>query len=509
MTFNQLLHYNRTFGGVHNFSALAGHESYSYRLKYQYVQKTGLHLDDVGEFDNATVMADMDSYTHGKSLESYLGQLLYDYQGKYYFSASLRRDGSSVFHPDNRWGNFWSVGGSWRISEETFMEDIHVINNLRLRTSYGTSGNDVILDNTGMQIFTPYEDHYSLDPSGGLSLVYKGNRDLRWEKNNNFNVGIDLGMYSNRLRFEFDYYIRNSSDLLYNKPYPTSAGFSFIPENIGSMRNSGIEFTLSGDIISTRDFGWTAAFMGGLNRNKITKLPQERIIAGNRIRQEGGTIHDFYIPEFAGVNPDNGNSQWWGINPNTGVREVTQSYGLTSNARIVAGSALPDFLGALNMNFRYKQFDFAVTSNFQIGGYIYDAAYVGMMHAGATMNNWHVDIRNAWTETNRDTNVPRLNRTDQNANAQSTRFLTKADFFSLRSMTLGYTLPRHLLANVGLSSMRFYATGDNIALFSHRTGMDPRQALSSGITGNNNITAGSEFGYTPIGTYSVGVTLGF
>jgi TonB-linked SusC/RagA family outer membrane protein len=509
MTFNQLLHYNRTFDGVHNVSALAGHESYSFRRTRLYAEKTGLHLDDVIEFDNATTMSAMDSNTWGKSLESYLGQLLYDYSGKYYFSASFRRDGSSVFHPDNRWGNFWSVGGSWRISEEAFMDNVHIVNNLRLRASYGTSGNDVILNNGGTQIYVPFEDQYTLDSSGGLTLVYKGNRDLRWEKNNNFNVGFDIGMLNNRLRFELDYYIRNSHDLLYNRPYPSSMGFSFIPENIGSMRNSGIEFTLSGDVISTRDFGWTVTFLGGFNKNKITELPTDPIISGSRIRRVGGTIHDFYLEEFAGVDPDNGNSLWWGINPTTGEREITANYAWAPGARTVAGSALPDFTGAINMNLRYKNFDFAVTSNFQIGGYLYDGVYAGTVHGGSSFNNWHIDMRNAWTEENRFTDIPRIDAAYQNANARSDRFLIGADFFSLRSMTLGYTLPKNMLANAGLSSMRFYVTGDNIALFSRRKGLDPRQSLSSGIAGTQNVMGGSEFGYTPVGSYSLGITLGF
>ena len=510
ITSNQLLNYNKVFNNVHSLSVLAGHESYSYKMRYLYAEKQGTYLDDVYELNNATLMSDMSSYSVKKSLESYLSQVLYDYKSKYYFSASLRRDGSSMFHRDNRWGSFWSVGGSWRISEEDFMESATSIDNLRLRASYGTTGNDAILTNTGYNNYKPYDDQYTLDSSGGLTMSYKGNKDLKWEKNGSFNIGMDLGLFSNRLRLDFDYYIRKSSDLLYNRPYAPSSGISYIPENIGDMKNTGIEFTVSGDIIRTQDFDWTATITGSHNKNKVTSLPKDEIVSGARILRVGGTTYDYYLMEYAGVDASNGDALWYYIDQATGDKLTTNNPTEAASSRIVAGSALPDFTGGLNMSFRYKQLDFSVMTNFQIGGKVLDANYQALMHAGNTYTNWHVDIRNAWTETNTDTNVPRLGTTYQNANSlRSTRFLIGADFFNIRSLTLGYTLPPNLLKDLKLSNLRVYLSGDNVALFSKRKGLDPRQALSSGVAGLSNVSGSSDYGYTPISTYSIGINLSF
>lgn len=511
LTSNQLLNYNRVFDNVHNVSALIGHESYSYKMKYLYAEKQGTYLDDIDELDNATTMSSMSSYGVKKSLESYLSQFLYDYKNKYYFSASFRRDGSSMFYKDNRWGNFWSVGGSWRISEEDFMKSIEsTINNLRLRTSYGTSGNDAILTNTGYNNYKPYDDQYTLDSSGGLTMSYKGNRNLKWEKTGNFNIGLDLGMFDNRLRFEFDYYVKKSSDLLYNRPYASSSGISYVPENIGDMKNSGVEFTLAGDIIRTQDFDWTVTLTGSHNKNKITSLPKDEIVSGAKILRVGGTSYDYYLMEYAGVDPENGDALWYFTDENTGERLTTNDPSVAAKSRIVAGSALPDFTGGLNLSFRYKQFDLAVMTNFQLGGKVLDSNYTALMHAGSSYNNWHVDIRRAWTKDNVNTDVPRLGTTYQNANsAQSTRFLIGADYFNIRSLTLGYTLPASLLKDLKLSGLRIYLSGDNVALFSKRKGLDPRQALSSGIDGLSNVSGASSYGYTPVSTYSFGINLNF
>lgn len=515
-TFNQLLSYTKTLSQVHNISAMIGHESYDKKYRYMKSEKQNVYIPGLDEFNNSLTMSDIKSYQYKKSLESYLSNFLYDYAQKYYFSFSFRRDGSSVFHKDNRWGNFWSVGGSWRINHEEFMQSTSSwLDNLRLRLSYGTSGNDVMLNDSGEEVYKPYEDLYTLDPTGGLSLYYKGNKDLKWEKNNTINVGFDFAAFNNRLNVEFDFFVRKSSDLLYNQPVSPSEGYNYIPINIGDMKNTGLDFTISGDPIKTKDFTLNLVFTGSHVKNKITKLPQDPIKSPtgykNYILRVGGTIADFYLLEYAGVDPNNGNSLWYYMDSKTGEKKTTSdaTFATSNNGRIVAGSALPDFTGTFAVNVRYKQFDFGVQSMFQLGGKIMDDSYMNLMHSGKSGRNWHKDILNAWTPNNRNTNVPRLQTTYNNANYSSTRFLIDADYFTLRNITLGYTFDKKLLETLKLSGLRVYAVADNIATISHRKGLDPRQSLSSGVTEDKRATGQSDYGYTPISSYSLGVSLNF
>lgn len=511
---NQILNYTKTFNKVHNFAALVGHESYKYEHKYEYAQKTNMFSPGNDDFSNAVVVQDLDSYTQSKSIESYFGQITYDYDNRYYFSTSLRADGSSMFHKDNRWGTFWSVGGSWRISEEQFIkEGASSISNLRLKASYGTTGNDQILRDNGVSIYKPYDDLYTVEQVGGnpaLVLDYKGNKNLKWEKNNNFNVGFDLGLFENRFTVEFDYFIRSSSDLLYNRPVSPSLGYTYYPENIGKMKNTGVEFTIGADVIKTKDFRWNLTFMGSHIKNKITELPTNNITKGNFLLHEGGSLADYYLVDYAGVDEATGKALYY-YTDSKGERKTTTNYSTASgNGKIVAGSALPKFSGAFNMTFEYKNFDLSLMTNFQLGGKVLDSNYMLLMHGGnRTGYGWHKDILNAWTEENRVTDVPLLNSGYQDGNATSTRFLTSSDYFSLRNITLGYTFDKNTLNKLMLSNLRLTLSIDNVALASARKGLDPRQSLSSGVSGANNVTGQSQYAYTPMRTFSLGISANF
>ena len=514
VTANQLLNYNKTFDKVHNLAVLVGHESYEYNSKTIYAEKQDVQLPNIGldEFNNAITMTAMESYQNKKSIESYLSQLLYDFDNKYYFSGSFRRDGSSIFHKDNRWGNFWSIGGSWRVSQEEFMQSFEWVNNLRLRASYGTQGNDAILDTDGYVVYLPYERQYTIDPTGGKSPSYKGNKDIKWEVNKNFNIGLDFTAFDNRLNVEFDYFIRKSSDLLYNKPLPVSEGFAFEPQNIGDMKNTGIEFTISGDVIKTPEFRWNVVFNGTHYKNEITKLPLDPIVETNTIKTVGKSVYEFYLLDYAGVDPTNGNALWYYTDKVTGERLKTNdaSFAMNNEGRVIAGSAIPDFTGSLNMTFEYKRFDLSIMTNFQIGGKVLDQSYRNLMHGGNAGTNWHKDILNAWTPANTNTDVPRLGTTYTDANyLQSNRFLVDASYFNFKNVTLGYTFDSKVLNYLKLSGLRVYFSGDNLGILTKRKGFDPRQALSAGVTDRNSVSGRSDYGYTPISSYSLGLTVNF
>ena len=487
LTSNQILSYNKSFGR-HNFDAMVGHESYSYVLSYQYTHKYNFYTIGNPEFNNAITMSDMNSYKNEHKMESFMGRLNYDFDNKYYLSASIRTDESSKFHPDHRRGTFWSVGGSWRLTQEEFLKDVEWLTNLKLKASYGTQGNDGILDTYGAMVYQPYMKQYSVSNNNGdFSLVetYRGNKDLTWEKSKNFNVGVEAGFFDNRLKLEADYFLKKTSDMLYNMPYPISSGISYVPMNLLDMKNQGIEFTISATPIRTDDFVWNVSFNGTHYSNEITSLPDDKresgIVhgTGSMFRlMEGGSIYDIYTYEYAGVNPETGAAQWYmnekdENNQLTGKRVTTEDYTLAS--KYEQGSSLPDFQGGLSMDFTYKGFDLAIGTNFQIGGKVYDSMYSSFMHAGSNMgSNWHKDILNAWTPENKNTDVPIMDGA-QNSNQQSSRFFIDASFFNIRNISLGYTFPKQWMKAIQANSARVYVSADNVALFSKRKGMDPRQ----------------------------------
>lgn len=487
-TANQIANYANSFG-AHSFDIMAGHESYSYIYNYEYSHKYNFYTIGNPEFNNAITMSDMESYVNEHTMESFFGRVNYDYADKYYLSASLRSDSSSKFHPDNRRGTFWSVGGSWRMTQEEWLKDISWLNDLKVKASYGTQGNDGILDIYGYLVYQPYLKQYSISNNNGqFSVVetYRGNKDLTWEKSKNLNVGIESSFFDHRLKFDMEYFLKNTSDMLYNMPYPISSGISYIPMNLLDMKNQGIEFTLTGTPIRTEDFEWTITFNGTHYRNKITSLPEEKraegIIHGTSSLfrlMEGGSIYDVYTYEYAGVNSETGASLWYtdevDANGNVTGRTVTDDY--TKAKKYDLGTTLPDFQGGLTMDFSYKNFDLSIGTNFQIGGQIYDSMYASLMHAGGTTgsgNNWHKDILNAWTPDNKGTDVPIIDGL-QNTNQQSSRFLIDASYFNLRNISLGYTFPSKWMKAIQASSARVYVSADNVALFSKRKGLDPRQ----------------------------------
>ena len=510
-TANQIANYGTSIG-AHSFDVMVGHETYSFIYNYDFTHKYNFYTLGNPEFSNAITMADMNSYTNEHSMESYFGRLNYDYNDKYYFSASLRTDSSSKFHPDHRRGTFWSVGASWRMTQEEWLKDVEWLNDLKVKASYGTQGNDGILDKDGILVYQPYMKQYNVSNNNGqFSVVetYRGNKDLTWEKSKNLNIGIESALFDHRLKFDMEYFLRKTSDMLYNMPYPISSGISYIPMNLLNMKNQGVEFTLTATPVKTEDFDWTISFNGTHYTNKITSLPEDKraegIIHGTASLfrlMEGGSIYDLYTYDYAGVDPETGASLWYTDTKDESgnvVRTTTNDY--TKAKKYDLGTTLPDFQGGLTMNFTYKNFDLSIGTNFQFGGKIYDSMYAGFMHSGASSSsgiNWHKDILKAWTPENRNTDVPIIDG-DRDANSQSSRFLISATYFNLRNIALGYTFPSKWMKAIQASSARVYVSADNVAMFSKRKGLDPRQ-YTYGYSAAN---------YSAIRAISFGVNINF
>ena len=490
--------------GAHNIDVLAGFESYDYVSSTLSGFQQKVFQDNVPELGNTIVQPSTTSASSSYATMGILAQLKYDYDSKYYISASYRRDASSCFAPENRWGNFWSAGAAWDINQEGFMEGADWINLLKLKASYGAQGND----NLGN--LYPYIDQYIISENNGefaTALSYKGNRDITWETSYNLNFGVDFSLFDERFSGTIEGFSRRTEDMLYFKPVSPSNGYDALPVNVGSMRNAGVEVDLHADIIRTKSFTWNIYANATHVKNKILELEESlngQWISGSYMYREGESMYNFYMREYAGVDPVTGNSLWYidvtDADGNVTGRTTTDNW---SNAtRYEQGDILPKIYGGFGTSFEFYGVDLSVDFAYQLGGRIYDNFYSASMHSGYSSDagrNWHMDILNAWTPENPYTDVPKVNSNDTYTNAMSTRFLTSSDYLSLQNVTIGYSLPTKWLKKIKLEKVRIYGVADNVWLWSARKGLDPRQSYS----------AAEAAVYTPIRSVSGGISITF
>ncbi|MCD7848757.1 MAG: SusC/RagA family TonB-linked outer membrane protein [Parabacteroides sp.] len=500
-----LLTYNKTFNDVHNLDVLAGHENYNYKYQYLYGQREKLYNPDVPELDNGILNQSNSSYSNNYATEGWLFRVQYDYDGKYFGSVSYRRDASSVFHPDNRWGNFWSVGAGWLLNKEEFLANQSWINMLKYKISYGLQGNDNLMYQGGMyRNYYPYQDQYTLSNSNGdfaTSLYYKGNKDITWETSHSFNTGFDFTFWGGKLSGSAEYFSRKTTDMLYFKPVASSMGYSRLPENVGSMVNRGVELDLNSSIIETKNFTWNVNLNLTHFKNKVLELAPElngELIDGSRIYREDESMYQLYMPKYAGVDPETGESLWALTKPAADGSTVTADYATASENRFATGDILPKVYGGFGTSVTAYGFDFSISFAYQLGGRILDYTYQDLMNTAATGNALHKDMLNAWTPENRNTNVPRLNVNDLYIVSTSDRWLTSSDYLSLQNITFGYTLPKSWTRKLQIEGVRLYFVADNVALLTARKGLDPRQ----GYVASDNV-------YSPIRTLSGGISLNF
>ena len=528
----QLLNYNNTFAEKHTVGIMLGHEMYNRKTYGLGANKSGMFSPDNLELSGMVVdMSRSSSSITEYNNEGYFFRGQYDYAEKYFVSGSFRRDASSMFHPDHRWGNFWSLGAAWILSKENWFHSSWV-NMLKLKASFGSQGND------GLPYSYLYTDYYSIDNDGqgGVTntLMRKGNPDITWETNTNFNVGVEFGFWGDRLTGNIDFFNRKTSDMLFQLAVPVESGYSSIWTNIGDMRNRGIEIELNADLIRKKDFVWSVSLNATHYKNELVKLPEQYKnnttadgkhvgrISGNNFLTEGKSIYSFYLPTYAGVDK-NGQSMWYtykerelldaneqpvkDADGNTvmhTVREKTTNYSdALSNGREMHGDALPDLYGGFGTSLNYRGLDFSVNFTYQLGGQVYDsgyASYMGSPNGSSTGNNYHRDLANAWTTENQESNIPIFLYNDTYSNASSSRFLIDASYLNVQNITIGYTLPKRFTRKFLVEKLRFYLACDNVWYWSKRQGLDPRQ----GINGATN-----PYYYAPIRTFSGGINVTF
>lgn len=524
-TFNQLITYNKTFG-QHNIDLLLGHESYSYKYEYLYGMKTHETVAAMYEFSNFVNISSLDSYTDKYRKEGYFGRVNYDYADKYYASLSYRHDGSSRFSKENRWGNFWSFGASWRISQEKFMKDITWINNLKLRASYGETGNDDILKSNGNSDYYPYQTLYGLGYNNGTEagayFTIIANSDLMWETQVSTDVALEFGLF-NRLSGTIEYFRKDSRDLLFDVSQPISAGVSSIIQNIGKVSNYGVEIDLDYTIVSNKNWDIHVSANATFIKNKLVKLPETMskngYISGSKKWMEGRSIYEFWLRQWYGIDPKTGDGLYYldtqAYNDAEGTlsqavkatlveingQQLTNSYQYAKYD--FSGSAIPKVFGGFNFRIGYRAFDLAATFSYQLGGKLLDLNYATMMDLSNFGYAMSPDLERAWKQPGDVTDVPRIdNNSTHSTNIgqnYSTRWLTSSDYLNLRSISLGYQLPENLLNKIMIKSARLNLTAENLFMLKARQGLNP-MANYSGITYNE---------YMPSRNITIGLNVSF
>lgn len=496
--------YNVTFGnrGKHTIDVTAGYEDYSYLSTF--VDATGQNLYNVDSYYVNNTIDQRLGYG-GKNeyaTKGIFGFINYNFNSKYYATFSYRRDASSRFAPENRWGNFFSGSAAWIISQEDFMKGASNVDILKLKASLGQQGND----NLGN--YYPYLDQFKMTGSNGIfsdaTLYYKGNHDITWETQTSYNVGLEFGFW-NKLSGAIEYWGRKSGNMLYYKPTAPILGYSSVPMNVGSMSNTGVELELNYTPFKNKNFSWVINFNGTYQKNKILKLHEElngKWIDGSRIYEEGYSMYRLYLVKYAGVNPETGEAQYWAKDDEKGEYKTADWSVASSTNKCATEDILPKFYGGFGTGFNIFGVDLSIQLAYQLGGKIMDSGYQRLMHGGTSSyagTNWHTDIRKAWTPSNTNTDVPRVDASDQYAISTSDRWLTSSNYLSINNISAGYTLPSKFTKKFGVEKLRLSMSADNVAIFSARKGLDPRQSYTSATTAL----------YTPIRTVSGGIQITF
>jgi TonB-linked SusC/RagA family outer membrane protein len=511
------LSYNKKIGD-HSFSALLGSE---YTKRYtiaSYVGGNGLNdplLRIITAANYATVTA-TNSVDFNNGLASYFGGLNYSYKGKYTASFNIRRDAYSGFGRDNRWGSFPSGSLSWKISQEDFWKS-RFVSDLKLRASYGVTGNSNIGNFPSLATFAPSQ--YADLPT--LNLNNPGNTSLRWEQANQMDIGVEATL-GKGIGVVLDYYQKKTSDLILNNPVLATIGFpnNTIPQNIGSIESKGLELTINIPVISKRDFSWDMSFNGSYGRTKVlsTNANGDDITGGQSVVRPGYNMSVFNLIRWGGVNPANGLPIFLDIN---GV-EKQYNHATTSWTRVDNGAATtpitatdrvidnkktpyPLLFGGMSHNVRYRNFDFSVDLQYSIGAYMYNSTKSSLMVYTSNRNK-STDILRAWSKAGDNTDVPKLIWGDNQSAQASTRWLEKADFIRIRNLQIGYSFDKKLLDKIGFSKFRVYAQAQNPFLFTSYSGIDPE----SNANGNTNIGLGVD-SFRPYlaRTITFGINVGF
>lgn len=519
---NQLLRFKKSWG-KHNVNALLAYEFNDYEMKYTDVYATGF-ISGFEDFMTAAKPEMANGYRTAWAKQSYFTQWRYDYDSRYYGELSLRRDGRSNFGSNNRYGNFFSVSGAWNINNESWFK-ADWVDQLKLRAAFGSVGN---VPTSLYPSYSLYSVGATYNENPGALISQIGNKDLTWEKTYTTGVGVDASFWQNRLHATLDYYIKNTSNILYQVPVTGLVGVTSIWKNIGKMRNTGIELTVGGDIIRTKDLTWNVTANISHNSNELRDLYKQRDANGNyvvkpvlisdgtsiagtaqRILEIGEPVDTYYMKEWAGVNPEDGKPQWYMDDAN-GNKVVTDSYSKASYYK--CGKASPDVYGSFSTSLFYKNFDLQANFGYSLGGQIYsyyrqefdsDGAYAGDRNQMKLQKGW-----SRWEKPGDIATHPRAMYNNQDkGNLASSRYLESSDYLKLRSLTLGYNFD---LKKYGIQTLRLSVSGENLFTITDYSGVDPELPAGTNDKGVLSVTStGGTSVYPAVRKFMLGVNLTF
>ena len=522
------LRYNKSFKDM-NLSAFVSHVATAYEYNYLEAERSKLVTPFGTDIANGVINNPSDGYTDNERTESYIANVTTDFKNKYFLNATFNRDASSRFL-NNKWGNFYSVGAAWVLTQEDFMSGVDFVDFLKVKASYG------VLGNSGGVGFYPGYNLYSvnnLNDNISLAFATKGNPDLTWESSNQFNVGVEFEL-GGFVEGSIEAYSKNTTDMFFDRRVGPSVGYALIKVNDGELVNAGLEFDFDFSVVKNENFSFNIAINGESFRNELLAMPidpatgeQQKLDQdGSFARTVGRSLYDWYMPVYAGVNAATGAAQWernyddknsngtfddgdttitsltsyLNDNPSANVaQELTEVYAEATD-KFINKTAIPDVRGAIRLNAQFGDFSLSTLFNYQLGGWAYDSAYANLMDNDYNgTNNFHVDIRDRWQAPGDVTNIPRQDARYQiQQNATSTRFLTKSDYVALNNIRIGYSVPKSFASKIGLKKADVFVTGDNLWLMSERQGFNP----STAITGGTSI-----YRYNPLSTIVLGVNL--
>ncbi len=491
VTFNQILNYSKKLG-VHSLEAIAGHESFNYLSEEMGTSRKGQIMNGIYEIINFNTINGSSGSSSVLAKESYFGRVNYDYSNKYILSGSIRRDASSRFDPNNNVGIFWSVGAGWNIANENFMQN-SIFNQLKLRASYGEVGNDGGIDsspgyNADLNL---YSLGWNNAAENGVLISQIGNPELKWESNQQFDVGLDFGLWSNRISGSLEYYKRTTSDMIFYVPIMQSAGISGIYMNNGDSQNEGYEATMNFGIVKNKNFTWNLSANISSYKNKMTKMPptQQVQTSGNYRLEVGKSFYDYWLRQYYGVDPSDGSALYIQDPTATDDANTRTIDGVKMNINpskamyAYSGSSLPKAYGSITNNFDFKGFYLDALVTYQWGGKVYDGNYATLMSANPNGNAAHIDMLNAWQKPGDITNVPKLTTVNTSfATAASTRWLRSSDYVSLRSVTVGYKFNGDIIKDLGMTGLRMYVSGENLWAKTAIQGLEPAQSFGGGTS---------------------------
>ena len=476
-TNQQLLTWNKEVGR-NSFDVILGHETYQQKGSTLSLTKYNIVGTLSPILDNASKYIGSSNYNTQYNTEGYFSRFIYGLDDTYYLNLTARYDASSVFSADTRWGAFWSAGASWIISNEDFMDDLSdTVNYAKLAVNYGTTGNDRILYPGGGRNYVAYQNQYDVNESNDnltLQLLYLGNPDLTWERAGSFDIAYEMSLF-NRVNLSLGYYSKTTNDLLFNTPLALSTGAPSKPENIGSMVNSGFETDIAWNVVRNDKVNININANLSTLQNEITKLPvgRDSIQAGNFRRVTGRSIFDYYMRKSAGVNPDNGNAQWYKKDPATGEDIITEEYA-EADRYFLDKKAIPAITGGFGASIDVANWSLGLQFAYQLGGYGIDNEYYSLLGATQDITNFP-DYNQTWTTDNTTASLPRLDPLMPNQYASSDQRLVDLSYLSLSNITLGYLLEDEALTKYNIKSLKFYGTINNaFLLYSARQGYDPR-----------------------------------